>query len=930
MWAWRVGRAILAAFLSSLAGEAVADTQPSAAAIENKLLEERIVVERSGVAVDTIHLVIKANNAAAAQKIGQQPIVYSDALSDIEIVSAFTAKADGRKIPVAQTAIYTQLAPGNADQATFDDAKQKVVLFPDVEAGDSIDLLFKRHDKRPELAGAFMLERGFTRLIALDNADIQIVAPKDYPLAAETHEMVFDRREDRGDVIYHWHLSQTKAVSNDTGSLSWFDRSPRLLVSSFGNYDALAAAFSSLVRPAAKVTPKIQGLADQLTKTLSDRRQKAQKLYEWVSRHIRYVAVEIGTGAITPHSAEQVLSNGYGDCKDHVVLYAALLAAEGIGSEFVLINGTNSYELPKTALIGELDHAITYLPEFHIYADTTAGVAPFGSLPFSEYGKPVVVATASGGAVRHVPVLAPGLAVVKTATTARIDDTGKLEGKSVITASGPFSILLRQLGLGIEAVGGAEAAQELLRRANVQGTGAFNVTAPDVLSPSYSLSSTWSFGPFAEIPLGRRFAMPEGIPILGIPGDLLVGSLIAQTPGGDDEIACYSGRQEEEIDLAAPANAHFQESPPDASLHTAHIAFETRWTLHGNTLHLHRAFESRIDTALCSGPLRAEAVAALQAIRQTYLLGAAIAPNAGKPVAMNAPGERATVALETHALGRSAFQPDHPETMALLARTPIALLAPASDTSHGTTGPYGPMIPAVASFERRHDFAGPAQALSNEIGGAGELAAADEQRGILLIKHGHFDEATAAFSQAIGRSGNSAEQSRSYAERAFSYWLAHDWRPALRDYARAAQTDPSNADAYLGKGRSELFAGRLDEACADFRKVLSLRQDPYAALWLLIAEARAGRDARAEIAHLTSGWTTTSWPVPLLHQYLNGDRKAAGQGDVAESDLFHGEFALLDGDRATAATLFEAAQKASGADAVAHVAAGLELASLAH
>lgn len=908
------------------------------AAIENKLLNEHVVVSRDGLATDTVHIVVKANNEAAAQKIGQQPVEYSEALTDVEIVSAFTLKADGRKIPVSPTAVMTQLAPGASQEPLFDDLKQKVVLFPDVEAGDSIDFVFRKRDKQAEIAGQFMLERHFISLIAIDSADITVVAPKSYLLSAETHEIAFDRHDEGASTIYHWHYSRPKAAELETQLTSWWDRSPRLLLSSFKDYDAFAAAFARLIAPAEKVTPKMQALADQLTKGVSDRRQKAEKLYEWVSRHIRYVAVEIGAGGITPHDADMVLTNGYGDCKDHVVLYAALLKAKGIESAFVLINGRNSYELPKTPLVGQLDHAITWLPEFNLYADTTAGVAPFGALPFPEYGKPIVIATAAGGALKHVPLLALGTATVTTTTTARIDATGKIDGKSTITATGPFSIVLRQLGLGIETLGADRAADEILRRANVPGSGAFNLSPPGQLGPSYTLGSTWSMGPFAEIPLGRRFAMPEGLALLGVPGDLLVGSLTAQNANADDTVPCYSGHEEENISVDAPADYHFLASPPDAAIRTAHIDFNTHWSLNGRTLHLRRSFTSTIDTVLCSGALRAETLSALQAIRQSYLYGAAIAPDNGKPVAANdasTDDKLATVIPNTTDLSGSSD-----------AQTDVASLSKGVEPQRSDTGDETaslspdnaqetrahPELATVATLERQHDFARAEKLLSTAIGAHEEAAVLYEQRGIVRDDRGHFDDATGDFTKAIAHALSQNEASRYYTERAFSYWLARDWKPALRDYGAAVAADERNTDAYLGRGRSELFAGRLEESIADFQKALSLKEDAYAALWLYIAEARAGKNARADIAELTAGWKGRDWPEPLLSAYLSGAASDAAvpadPREAAERDFFMGEFALRDGRVATARSLFKEAQKVGGMDEAAGVAAGLELAAL--
>ena len=44
---------------------------------------------------------------------------------------------------------------------------------------------------------------------------------------------------------------------------------------------------------------------------------------------MRYIGVAFGIGRYQPHSAETVLDNQYGDCKDKHTLLAAMLKAAG-------------------------------------------------------------------------------------------------------------------------------------------------------------------------------------------------------------------------------------------------------------------------------------------------------------------------------------------------------------------------------------------------------------------------------------------------------------------------------------------------------------------------------------------------------------------------------------------------------------------------
>jgi hypothetical protein len=188
-----------------------------------------------------------------------------------------------------------------------------------------------------------------------------------------------------GRKIYRWDYVPADKARIERGSVSYFDYGQRLAVSTFADYAALARAYDAGTRDKTVVTPRIKELAAKLTAGLTDPRAKAFALDDWVRKNIRYVAVYIGAGGVVPHAAETVLDNLYGDCKDHVALMEALLAAVGIDSTPALINLGNSYELIKTPTLGLLNHVITFVPSLDLYLDSTAATIGWAS-ELNRYG----------------------------------------------------------------------------------------------------------------------------------------------------------------------------------------------------------------------------------------------------------------------------------------------------------------------------------------------------------------------------------------------------------------------------------------------------------------------------------------------------------------------------------------------------------------
>ncbi len=61
-----------------------------------------------------------------------------------------------------------------------------------------------------------------------------------------------------------------------------------------------------------------------------------------------------------------------------------------------------------------------------------------------------------------------------------------------------------------------------------------------------------------------------------------------------------------------------------------------------------------------------------------------------------------------------------------------------------------------------------------------------------------------------------------YIDRGNSYFTSRSWEFAIKDYSMSLDLQPGNSDVWLNKGISLLNSGKINDACFDFRKSLSL------------------------------------------------------------------------------------------------------------
>ena len=447
-------------------------------------------------------------------------------MQDLQVTSAYTLKPDGTKLPVSPDAILVRQKA--MPSPFFSDLKEKVILFPNVEPGDTLvyDSVIQSQARIP---GQFYFGAHIPRAIEIDSDTITFVTPKSLPLTFDPYGFAVQKTAEGGNLVYTIrYVNRTPALELPQ-YLSDLDHGQRVFASSVGTFDALAAGYEPLISTKLAVTPTIIAKANEITAGITDRREQARKLYEWVSAHVRYIALFFGDGGIVPHSADSILANGYGDCKDHTVLYSALLKAKGIASEPVIINATNGYFLPQVPQLLTFNHMIVWLPEFGLYADTTSNTTPFGALPPTDYGKPVIRVGGEVGALQHTPLLTEAEATYSSSSALKLDSEGKLSGTHIATATGAMSGVLRGMANQAGGLGLNNVATAVLRARKLDlATGSLSFAPTVEMTPQYTYSSNFQLG--RPLQTDVAFAPPEGLNLVDAYSPALLG------PVADPEI----------------------------------------------------------------------------------------------------------------------------------------------------------------------------------------------------------------------------------------------------------------------------------------------------------------------------------------------------------------------------------------------------------
>lgn len=530
-----------------------------------------IEVGKDGSFVQADDVAYRALNEQGVHALQQMTFSYTDGYQDIVVESAYTLKANGTRIDVtSQGMLYGR---GASSAPGFEDSKTLTVVFPNLEVGDQVVLALLFKQAVPWFSGQFSAQFDFTRAVVAHDIQVDLTAPLDYPLKIEaTGVDATDTITASGKHHWTWRFHNDPALKPDPDAVAESDDGPHVAVSSFADYAALAHLYTGLIGTRAAVTPAIQALADQLTAGISDRREQARALYEWVSTHITYVNIVLGAGGFIPHESDAILNMRYGDCKDHVMLLKSLLAAKKIESSAVLIDAGRAYRLPTAPSLNAFDHMITYVPEFHLFLDSTARYAPFGTLPWEESGKPVVIINT--GEVPKTPVISASDTAVHVTSTLRFADDGSASGDAQVSATGAAAVDLRGLMSTISANGDADYLRATMGP-GADGTLARGNVAD--LSPTYSYSVHYRLVSAANFPgpgaiLAGHGYRPFYITAL-VAGDLPSSRMRAYS--------CISISMDETQTISLPDDITIMSIPKDADFDESGIKLQMNYTQMG-------------------------------------------------------------------------------------------------------------------------------------------------------------------------------------------------------------------------------------------------------------------------------------------------------------------------------------------------------------
>lgn len=376
------------------------------------LKESTFSVDKKFKTTEVFHIVGKILDQKARLDFAQIPMLFNSYYEDVTVDFARSIRADGSISEVYPDAIMTQSLPQMEGGIRYSDTRALTFSLPGLDVGVAFEYQVTIKQKRPVMAGAWFMDHAFGYILRRLAAPFAVrMDPVAYsrlrvhiPHGARFRwNMKLDslppavtpgKKVDE----YLWELHDLPEIKFEGGMPPLDNLSPDIVLSSLASWKQIDRWAAQKFLPGAQTSAAIREKAETIIHGAASDKEKIERIFHFIQREVKYVAADLEHGGYTPHKAEEVLKNRYGDCKDQTTLFISMLAAVGIQAFPALINPL-LYPERYTTPVPYFAHVITYIPTDGdaLWLDTTPGVTPFPRLYITNQGRRAFIIDGRGG-----------------------------------------------------------------------------------------------------------------------------------------------------------------------------------------------------------------------------------------------------------------------------------------------------------------------------------------------------------------------------------------------------------------------------------------------------------------------------------------------------------------------------------------------------
>jgi hypothetical protein len=370
----------------------------------------------------------------------------------IESLQGWCIPAQGKDYEVKEKdAIET--SPNTEGGELISDTKYKILRIPAAEIGNIVGYEYEIEEQPIFLQDIW----DFQGVDPVREAHYSLLLPAGWEFKSSWLNHAEAKPNHPGGNSWEWSVTDVKAIRPESHMppvegiqgemiLSFYS-SDAPAYNANADWKAMGKWYLNLVGQRVDASPEIKQEVATLTGPKVTVRQKMQAIAAFVQHDIRYVGIWLGIGGFQPHSAPEVFSHRYGDCKDKATLVRSMLREIGVDSYYVVINdrrGTVTGDMPAHSGFNHMITAIK-LPDGlddpsliatiqHpklgklLFFDPTNDLIPLGELPGYEQASYALLVGPDGGELIQMPQEPTSMNSVRRTAKLTLDPTGGLKG----------------------------------------------------------------------------------------------------------------------------------------------------------------------------------------------------------------------------------------------------------------------------------------------------------------------------------------------------------------------------------------------------------------------------------------------------------------------------------------------------------------------
>jgi len=384
------------------------------------LRNTQITIDANYFSHSVSYVAVYINSDEAVRDYSQISISFNSFYEDITLEYANVRTPEGDMDSIKPDATQIQ---NPSDENFYQDRKDLLFSLPNVRKGSIIEFQYRYTDTKKivpnEWFDSFSMNwwegraagQGM-RSDAIANTELSITAPKQLTLFSN----------DLNDA----HITRTRQEKNDMQILTWKgknlpkvvlqDSMPRdehrtaqLRASTMGSWQQIAKWANQLSTPHVVTDANLEKLIHEISKKAITPDEKVKAVYQALQEKVRYVFAHVGRGGYEPHNAFEVLTNGYGDCKDQTILAVTMLRKLGIKAEPALVI-TRARGIPEMKITSvSFDHMIVHIPAqaglTEIWMDTSGDKGLFPGFSIGLEGQPSLIVNDATQDIVTIPEL---------------------------------------------------------------------------------------------------------------------------------------------------------------------------------------------------------------------------------------------------------------------------------------------------------------------------------------------------------------------------------------------------------------------------------------------------------------------------------------------------------------------------------------------